>query len=433
VLVSDHWSPWVNLTNGFTPLHDGTFLWESERSGFRHLYLYRPDGTLARVVTSGAFPLAGVDRLPSVVGVDERRGEVYVMASIHSPLEQHLYVTSYRHASPLRRVSREPGWWSARMSAAANVYVGTHSRYDTPPRTAVYAADGTLRRWLVENPLDASHPYFPYRGGLPRPEFGELRAEDGQTLHYVLMKPTAFDPRRRYPAIVQVYGGPGRQKVTSAWRSPSERLYLEAGFVVFQLDNRGSSNRGLRFEAPISRALGGAEVRDQLVGLKFLRSQSYVDGNRIGVSGWSYGGYMTLRMMTEPGADIAAGIAGAPVSLWRLYDTHYTERFLGRPQDDPGAYASASIVPRLARLQGRLLYAHGMSDDNVLLENGTAIIGALQRLGTTFDLMLYPGERHGINDPALQLHLWRTSIEFFRRTLGGPVDAPRAASEPPTP
>lgn len=429
VVLSEHWAPWVNLSNGFTPLRGGGFLWESERSGYRHLYLYDPDARLVRAVTSGAFPLAGVDRTQSLAGVDERRGLAYVVASKDTALERHLYVVDYRRGGPMRQLTRGDGWWSVKMNRKATAFIGSYSSFTTPPQTALYGADGRRRRWIVENRLDASHPYYPYLGGLPTPEFGQLTAEDGQKLDWVLLKPIAFDPRKHYPAIVEVYGGPGRQKVSKAWRSPAERLYLEAGFVVFQLDNRGASNRGLKFEAPIARSLGSPEVRDQIVGLRFLQQLPYVDPSRVGVTGWSYGGFMTLRLLTEPGAGFAAGAAGAPVSDWRLYDTHYTERFLGTPQADAPAYEAAAILPRLKNLRGRLLYMHGMADDNVLLENGTTILAELQRLGVPFDLMLYPGQRHSIVGPALQLQQWRTWLEFFRRTLGGPKEP---GAVPPT-
>ena len=200
----------------------------------------------------------------------------------------------------------------------------------------------------------------------------------------------------------------------------SERLFLDAGFVLFQLDNRGAFNRGLAFEAPISRKLGGPEVRDQLTGLRFLETLPFVDSERIGVMGWSYGGFMTLRMMTEPDSTFAAGAAGAAPADWHLYDTHYTEHYLGHPQDEADAYAAASIQPRLKNLKGRLLLMHGMADDNVLFENATRIMSTLQDNGIPFDLMLYPGMRHDITDRRKRVHQYRTYLEFFERTLGSP-------------
>ena len=251
-------------------------------------------------------------------------------------------------------------------------------------------------------------------------EFGTLKAEDGTVLHYWMMKPKDFDPSKKYPVIVDVYGGPDVQSVQAGWTSPGEQLMGENGFIQFQLDNRGSSNRGRDFERAISGHLGDVEVKDQFVGLKYLRSLPYVDADRIGVSGWSYGGFMTLRLMTEPGANIRAGASGAAPSDWRLYDTHYTERFMGDPNKRKDAYDKSAIIPRLANLKGRLLYMQGMADDNVVFENGTRILAKLQEQGQTFDLMLFPGQRHGIRGQKRQLSRELTILNFFKRELGGP-------------
>ena len=220
-----------------------------------------------------------------------------------------------------------------------------------------------------------------------------------------------------------VYGGPGAQWVARAWPDVRQKLFLEAGFLVFQLDNRGSPNRGTTFEGAIAGRLGSVEVDDQVVGLEWLRSLPFVRPDRIGVFGWSYGGYMVLRMMTDPRARLAAGAAGAPVTDWRQYDTHYTERYMGDPTAHATAYDASAVIPRLGALSGRLLLVHGMADDNVPLANSTAVMSALQAQGTTFELMLYPGERHGIQGEGRQLHLWRTLLGFFRREMGGNADS----------
>jgi dipeptidyl-peptidase-4 len=209
------------------------------------------------------------------------------------------------------------------------------------------------------------------------------------------------------------------QTVTRGWRGPSEKLYLEAGYVLFQLDNRGSSNRDVRFEGAIAGRLGSVEVDDQVTGLEWLRRQPFVDADRIGVSGWSYGGYMTLRMMTDPRTHLKAGAAGAPPTDWREYDTHYTERFMGDPKRETAAYDAAAVVPRLGALTGRLLLLQGMADDNVQIANSFAVMADLQARSVPFDLMLYPGQRHGVQGEARQLQLWRTFLEFFARELGG--------------
>jgi len=417
VILTEHQQPWVNITLDFAPLEDGGFLWMSARTGYAHLYLYDRDAQLVRAVTAGAFPLGCLDRARGLVGLDEAKGLVYVVASKDTPLEQHLYSVDYRQGGPMRQITGGEGWWTISVGRQANAFVGTFSNPFTPPQTALYGLDGQRLRWIVENALDDHHPYAPYAAGLPLPEFGTLEAEDGQTLHYVLLKPAYFDPAKCYPAVVQVYGGPGRQAVKREWRPPSERLLTEAGFVVFQLDNRGSANRGLAFEAPIHGQLGQCEAADQILGLRFLQALPYVDPARVGVTGWSYGGFMTLNLMTEPGSGFACGAAGAAPSGWRMYDTHYTEHYMGHPETNAAGYAACSVLPRLGNLHGRLLLIHGMADDNVLFENATQIIARLQRLAKPFDLMLYPGQRHGIVGEAARQHLWQTLLEFFRREL----------------
>jgi dipeptidyl-peptidase-4 len=212
--------------------------------------------------------------------------------------------------------------------------------------------------------------------------------------------------------------------VRKVWSSGTDQLLTQAGYVLFRLDNRGTSNRGVKFEAPIHKNMGGPEVKDQIVGERFVASLPYVDPQRVGVMGWSYGGFMTLRLLTEPVSGFAAGAAGGPPSDWRFYDTHYTERYMGDPRVDGAAYDKSAILPRLTTLGNpgapRLLLLHGMADDNVVFENSTRIMATLQAQSTPFDLMLYPGQRHGIRTPAKQRQLWETYLAFFKRTLGGP-------------
>jgi dipeptidyl-peptidase-4 len=226
-----------------------------------------------------------------------------------------------------------------------------------------------------------------------------------------------FDPKKKYPVIVEVYGGPHVQTVRRDWGAVTDQLLLEEGYIVFKLDNRGSANRSVAFKTPVDRKLGTVETQDQLEGINLLRFLDYVDPARIAVSGWSYGGFMTLQLMTAKGAGLAAGASGAPPTDWSLYDTCYTERFMGTPADNPDGYAKSDILGRLDDLHGRLLLIKGMSDDNVILANSTRLMAALQQRGVTFDLMDYPGERHGIAPNPKKLQLWRTYLEFFRRTL----------------
>jgi dipeptidyl-peptidase-4 len=426
VIITEHSTPWINLNDDFKVLKNGDFIWGSERTGYHHLYLYRADGTLIRAITQGDWPVvsggAGLQDA-GVSGVDETRQLVYFMASMDGPLEQHLYVTSYGTTNTPKQITTGGGWWSVDVANNTRSFVATYTDPATPPQTALYSMDGHRLAWIEENKLEQGHPYWPYLDHLSYPEFGTLRAEDGQTLYYSLTKPSGFDPSKKYPAIVSVYGGPHVSTVRKQWAGGTDQLLTQAGYVVFRLDNRGSSNRGLQFEAAIHKAMGGAEVRDQIVGVRHLATLPFVDAERIGVMGWSYGGFMTIRLLTEPGSGFKAGAAGGPPSDWRFYDTHYTERYMGDPRVDGAAYDAAALLPRLPMLAKagapRLLLAHGMSDDNVVFENSTRIMAALQAQSTPFDLMLYPGERHGIRTPKKQVQLWETYLAFFNRALGG--------------
>ena len=427
VLITEHQKPWINLNSDLTPLKNGDFIWGSERTGFHHLYLYKADGTLVHPITHGAWPVAqsaGNGLHPSsVAGVDEAKGLVYFIASKDGPLEQHFYVTSYRDPGEPRKITTGEGWWNVDLAKDHKSFVGGYSDPKTPAQTALYSIDGKRLSWIEENKLAAGHPYFAYLDHKSYPEYGTLRAEDGQSLHYSITKPYGFDARKRYPAIVNVYGGPGvAPLVRRIWSGGTDQLLTQAGYVVFRLDNRGTSDRGLEFEAPIYKTMGGPEVKDQIVGERYLASLPYVDPKRIGVMGWSYGGFMTIRLLTEPGSGFVAGAAGGPPSDWRFYDTHYTERYMGDPRVDGAAYDAAGLIPRLPVLgkpgAPRLLLLHGMADDNVVFENSTRIMATLQEQSTPFDLMLYPGQRHGIRTPAKEVQLWETYLAFFKRTLG---------------
>ncbi|WP_158918427.1 S9 family peptidase [Caulobacter sp. S45] len=423
-ILTERQTPWINLNDDFYALKDGDFIWGSERTGANHLYLYHRDGTLVHAITHGDWPVTGAAsgagaHATGVAGVDEAKGLVYFLASKDTPVERQLYVVSYRTPGEPQAVTHGHGWWTATMPKSAKAFVGYYSDPLTPPQTALYAPDGRRLSWIEQNALDAGHPFFAYARRYPEPEFGVLKSEDGQDLHYILQKPAGFDPARKYPAIVQVYGGPGVQQVQRAWRPPNEKLLLEAGYVLFQLDNRGSANRDMKFEGAIANRLGSVEVDDQLVGLEHLRSLPFVQADRVGVMGWSYGGYMTLRLLTDPRTHFRAGASGAPPTDWREYDTHYTERYMGMPQTNAAAYDASAVVPRLGDLSGRLLLLQGMADDNVQFSNSIAVMAKLQGLGTPFDLMLYPGQRHHIDDDHRPLQLWRTYLQFFARELGG--------------
>jgi len=404
---------WVPLGKDFTPLKDGGFLWSSERDGNKHLYLYAADGKLVRQLTKGDWPVAEIE------GVDEARHTVTFSASKETPIERRLYEVSWLKPGEPRALTPAGGWWEAEVAKTGGAFAGSYSDPKTPPRTGLYKADGTFVRWVEENPLGPAHPFFPYLDHLRVPQFGTIKASDGQTLHWSLRTPFGFDPKKRYPVIVQVYGGPAGRLVDRGWAPPSEQLLLDAGYILFSLDNRGTPNRSVAFKTAIDRRTGGPDVEDQLAGAAYLKSLPFVDPARIGVTGYSNGGYMTLMLLTAPNSPFAAGMAGAPVTDWTLYDTAYTERYMGTPADNPEGYRLSQVTGRLGNLRpGSLLIVHGMADDNVIFENSTRVIAKLQAQGTEFEMMTYPGLRHRTGWTSKPLmHRMLAMMDFFGRKL----------------
>ena len=317
------------------------------------------------------------------------------------------------------------GWWNADVAKSGTAFAATYDDPSTPPRTGLYAADGRRVRWIEETALAPGHPYFPYAGRLRTASFGTLKASDGEDLWWSIRTPPGFDPGKRYPVIVEVYGGPAGALVSKTWADPADQLFLEAGYILFSLDNRGTPGRSVAFKTAIDRRMGDLEVEDQLAGVRYLASLSYVDLARIGVAGWSNGGYMTLMLLTAPNSPFAAGVAGAPVTDWALYDTHYTERYMGTPENNAAGYAASEVTARLGALKpGTLMLIHGMADDNVSFVNSTRVMGDLQARAIAFETIVYPGLRHRAGWTQLDLlHRKRVVLDFFNRKLG-PTPAP---------
>jgi dipeptidyl-peptidase 4 len=411
---------WIDLHHELSFLkHSREFVWASSRDGFQHLYLYDYDGHLIRQLTAGNW-IVDDFRARATMGIDEKKRLIYFTATERTPTERHLYSTSLDTPDPHRvhRITQDAGIHAITMAPDARVYVDNFTSVAHPSQVTLHAADGSVMATLLENRLDAQHPDAPYLADNSLPEFGTLTSADGQTLYYRLFKPLHFDAAKRYPAIVDVYGGPGAQRVLNNWSGASfTQILTRAGYVVFQLDNRGSAFRGTAFQAPIHDRLSDAEVADQVQGARWLGSQSFVDPQRIGVWGWSYGGYMTLMLMVKAPDVFRAGVAGAPVTDWALYDTHYTERYLDRPQNNLEGYTSSSVLPFVKDLKGKLLVMHGMADDNVLFLNSTKLFRKLQDLGKPFDVMVYPGAKHGLLRQHDGRHAYATMLKFFENNL----------------
>jgi dipeptidyl-peptidase-4 len=420
LLFSETSPTWVNLHNNLIPLKDGSLIWSSERSGFQHLYRWRA-GRWTQL-TRGDWVVGDVK------GVDEATGRIYFTGNLDTPIERHLYAVNYNRPAAPQRVT-EAGWWNdVQMDKAATRALVFRSNPTQPGQVYLAGTDGRRIAWIEENALRPGHPYAGHLASHAQPRFGTIPAEDGTALHYEMLTPR-LEPGRRYPVFVEVYGGPGVQRVARDWTSARHQFLVDQGWIVFMVDNRGATNRGKKFEDHLYHAMGGVEVRDQLTALAWLKRQPFVDGERVGVYGWSYGGYMVAKLLQAAPGAFAAGVAGAPVTRWELYDTHYTERFLGNPSKDPAPYQSSGVVEDAAKIADPLLLIHGMADDNVVFENTTVLVGALQALGKPFELMVYPGATHAVPGEGRQIHLWRTITNFLDRHVRGPREGVAAAAK----
>ena len=409
--TSEHW---INLHHDLKFLKDSkSFVWASERDGFKHLYHFNIKGELVAQLSKGDWV---VDSLKSI---DEENGWVYFTGRADTPLERHLYKVPLDGKAPehVVRVTKRNGFHSIVFSRDNRSYIDTFSNIQTPQQVSLHQVNGEHITWLEQNQITDSHPIKPYYDEIVMPEFGSLKSDDGKaTLYYKLFKPKNMVPGKKYPVIVNVYGGPHAQRVTNEWQGADMSQYMvQQGYIVYQLDNRGSNYRGTAFEFPIYENLGVVEVADQITGVKFLHTLPYVDKERIGIFGHSYGGYMALMTMFKAGEYFKAGVSGAPVTDWLLYDTHYTERYLGHPQSNAFGYQQSSVFPYVNGLQGALMVYHGMADDNVLFTNTTKLIKSLQDENKVFELMTYPGSKHSMRGEKVQVHLNNTIMGFFNR------------------
>lgn len=412
VLLSETSNTWVNLHNDLYFLSDSDqFIWASERDGFKHLYLYENSGKLVRQLTQGDWVVDNIE------AVDAKSNLIYFAGRKDTPLESHAYSVSL-DGGDISCITNEGAYHSVSFSKDASIFIDRFSTINSPAQVSLNDASGKRITWLEENKVEEGHPLHAYMDTWTKPEFGDITTKDGATLKYRIYKPENLE--KKHPVIVYLYGGPHAQVVTNSWAGNRGLLmqhWVDKGYVVFTLDNRGSNYRGKAFEDPIYKKMGFVEVDDQVAGVEFLRTLPYVDAKRIGVHGHSYGGYMTLMTMFKAGDYFQAGVSGAPVTDWRLYDTHYTERYMGNPKTDDDAYTASSVFPYAKDLKGDLLIYHGMADDNVLFTHSTMLYKHLQDLAIPFETMDYPGKKHSIRGKQTGIHLYKTITNFFDRNL----------------
>lgn len=407
ILMLDADDAWLNSIEPPRFLKDGSgYVLLSEYTGFLHLYRFGMDGKKKNDVTKGEWMIDGA------YDVDEKNGWAYFTATEKDPRERHIYRVKL-DGSELKRLSTTDGHHELKLSPTGAYYIDTYSDIATPPKAALFKSDGT-RVATVFEPRSELGEY-----AVGTTEMGSFKSEDGTLFYTKLVKPADFDPAKKYPVVVYVYGGPHRQVVQNGWGHTSLfDLYLASqGYLVWSIDNRGSWGRGHKFESPILKKMGETELKDQLLGLAELKKKPFVDGSRVGIWGWSYGGYLTLYAATHAGDQFKCAVAGAPVVDWKYYDSIYTERYMKMPKENAAGYEAASPLAAAKSLGTKLLLLHGTSDDNVHMQNTMAFIDELVKAKKDFDFVPLPRQKHGPRDPAARLYANKRIAEFFAKNL----------------
>ncbi len=416
VVLTETDKAYVEVTDDLTYLKDGkSFVWSSERDGYKHLYLYSVDGKKSQQLTKGPWDVT------TLYGVDEARGLVYYASAETHPRERQLYQINLKSKNKVQ-ISRGAGTHEGAFSPTFSYYFDTHSAIGTPPVTTLFEATGKAPRQIkvVEDNAELKTRLGQY--ALSAAEFIEVPLpSDAKTkLNGWMLKPANFDPAKKYPAILYVYGGPGSQTGQDDWDGPNYfwfQLLTQQGYVIISVDNRGTGARGADFKKSTYANLGKLEIQDQMDVARWAGEQPYIDKGRIGMWGWSYGGYMTSLAMTK-GADLfKTGVAVAPVTNWRFYDTVYTERFLKTPQENPAGYDENSPVSHASKLKGNFLMIHGTGDDNVHFQNAVALEDAFIKANKQFSSFYYPNRNHGIYGGVTRLHLYRMMTDYFVKNL----------------
>ncbi len=424
VVLTEESDTYVDLifTDDLTYLANGTeFIHASERSGYKHLYLYNLDGTLDRQLTSGAWEVA------DFLGIDEAKNTIYYTSTDVSPLERHLYRQDI--SAPKRRTRRYQAPVPVRMtdkrgtnrillSPDFQYYLEYNSSVKAVPTVALRKAPSAEVVRTLETNETLINTLAQYR--TTKPEFFQFTTSESVVLNGWMIKPATFDPAKRYPVLMFVYGGPGSQTVVDSWESRDylwHQTLADLGYLVVSIDNRGTGARGKAFRTGTYAQLGKLETQDQIEGAKYLGTLPYVDKDRIGIWGWSYGGYMASLCMTVGADYFKTGIAVAPVTTWRFYDSIYTERYLKRPQDNPSGYDDNSPLTHAAQLKGKFLLIHGTGDDNVHFQNSVAFVDALVAADRDFETFYYPNRAHALRGGNTRLHLYRMMTRFLVENL----------------
>jgi dipeptidyl-peptidase 4 len=410
IILTETDNTWVDVKSGALSCLEKSdqFIWSSRRDGYRHLYLYDLEGKLIRQLTQGEWE---VERF---AGVDEKNGTVYFIAGVTSPLERDLYSVKL-DGSGFKRITKGSGTHGANFTPDYSVFLETFSDVNTPTKTSLRKNDGSLICVIEEGTINALADYT-----LSPKTFFKFKTSDGIELNGSMIKPFDFDPQKKYPVLIDVYGGPGSQTVRNSWGGSNflwYQLLAQKGYIIVSVDNRGTGARGKEFESITYKHLGKWETHDQIEGAKYLATLPYVDASRIGIWGWSYGGYMTLMAMFL-GADVfKTGVAVAPGTDWKYYDTIYSERYMLTPKENPDGYEESAPVNHVKDLKGNLLIIHGTADDNVHWQNTVALVSALIKEGKQFETAFYPGGMHGIAYGKARVQLYTKITNFILEKL----------------
>jgi dipeptidyl-peptidase-4 len=392
-------------------LSDGkSFIRTSEQDGYKHIYHHNLDGTLIRQLTAGAWEVS------AMVGLDEKGKKLYYLSTEASPLERNLYVIQL-DGKGKKLLSPAKGTHSINMSPDHRFFIGYHSTSDSPVTVTLNEASGKTLKVLEDNTaLKGRLATY----ALGKKEFFTFPTVDGTVLNGYLIKPADFDPNKKYPVLMYVYGGPGSQNVLNSWGGTRDfwHQHLAAeGYLVASIDNRGTGARGRDFKHATYANLGKLETIDQIEGAKHLAKMPFIDPSRIGIWGWSYGGYMSSLSLMIGNEVFKTAIAVAPVTTWRYYDTVYTERYLQTPQLNPAGYDDNSPITHVNKLKGNFLLIHGTGDDNVHFQNAVDLVNALIAANKQFESFYYPNRNHGISGGNTTWHLYTQMTDFLKRKL----------------
>ncbi len=379
------------------------FVWQSNRDGYNHLYLYDTSGKLLKQLTKGAWEIT------EVIGFDEKGENLFYVSTQPTPVDRHIYSVNMKSGKATRHTNA-PGMHAATLSTSGLYLIDRYSAHNNPGKAELI----DTRKQKTHLFAEAQNPFADI--DIPSVELGTIKAADGTTdLYYRMIKPAHFDASKKHPVAVYVYGGPHSQMVQNRWRYGSggwEMYMAQKGYVVFVLDNRGTSYRGRDFENVTHRQLGMEEIKDQMRGVEFLQSLPYVDADRMGIHGWSFGGFLTINMLLSHPDVFKVGVAGGPVIDWKYYEVMYGERYMDTPQENPDGYKNASLLHKADRLKSRLLLIHGDEDPVVVMQHSLQFLKTCIGVGSHPDFFVYPGHEHNMMGPD-RVHLHEHITRYF--------------------